>query len=132
PSAAPLMSVPHALLSGGDPRAFEHSPKVDYLLGVNIARPRGSERFGLRADGHLIEPIALVSDRAHLAQKGKNIVPLNVVANRMAENSLHCGPMMGVQLWRFCHVRLLGCPDLVVLLGNQSGLLTFDHTRRVA
>lgn len=105
---------PHGLafsscLYRSDPRALEHPPQFDYLLIVDIARPRGAERLGLRADGHLIEPIALLNDRAHLAQKGKNIVPLNVVASWMAENSLHGGSMMRVQLGRFCHVRLLEC-----------------------
>jgi hypothetical protein len=36
-------------------------------------------------------------------------VPLNVVASWMAENSLHGGSMMRVQLGHFCHVRLLEC-----------------------
>jgi hypothetical protein len=38
-------------------------------------------------------------------------MPLDVVANRMAEDLLHRGPMVRIKFYAFCHFTLLGLSE---------------------
>jgi hypothetical protein len=80
----------------GNPDASKHPPKVDYLLLVDVMMPRGIKRLSFRTQGHRVAAIMLFSDRGYLLQEREDVVPLNIVTDRVVEDLLHCRPVVSV------------------------------------
>jgi hypothetical protein len=97
---------PSSFSLGSEAGPYEHPPKIDDLLLVDVVMSRGIERLSLGSQCHSEAAVVLPCDGANAFEERQHVVPLDVVADRMSENLVHRCLMMGVQLAIFCQFSL--------------------------